>query len=96
MFVSGAQRSAKFIKTDIHLSGVNQYAVKLARNSIFHAKTKQIVLKHQFIRGHILEGEIALDYIHTINNPADFSVNRCLAPSLKSTDMLWGLDLCKN
>lgn len=56
---------------DTHLSCDNQGAVKLAKNPIFHAKTKHIEAKHHFIRERVLEGEISLKYIHTDDNPAD-------------------------
>lgn len=58
-------------EADIHLSCDNQGTVKLAQNLVFHAKIKHIEAKHHFIRVHVLEGEITLDYIHTKNNPCD-------------------------
>jgi hypothetical protein len=58
-------------KAEFHLLCNNQVAVKLDQNSIFHAKTKHIEAKNHFIREHVLEGEIALDYIHTDSNPAN-------------------------
>lgn len=42
----------------LHLSCDNQGVVKLAHNSIFHAKTKHIETKHRFVREQVLEGEI--------------------------------------
>jgi hypothetical protein len=42
---------------DAHLSCDNQGAVKLARNPVFHAKTKHIEAKHHFICERVLEGE---------------------------------------
>lgn len=58
-------------ETDIHLFYDNQGAVKLAQNPVFHAKIKHIEAKHHFIRVRVLEGDKALDYIHTNNNLAD-------------------------
>lgn len=49
----------------------NQGALKLAKNPVFHAKTKHIEGKHHYISEHVLEGGIQLQHIHTNDNPAD-------------------------
>lgn len=56
---------------DLHLHCDNQGSIKLAKNPIFHARTKHIEGKHHFIRERVLEGEITLSYINTNENPAD-------------------------
>ncbi|MCO5614368.1 hypothetical protein L7F22_068647 [Adiantum nelumboides] len=49
----------------------SQSAITLARNPVFHAKTKQIGVKYRFIR-HVLEDmAIELVKVHTDDNPAD-------------------------
>lgn len=58
-------------KLDLHLNCDNQGAIKLAKNPVFHAKTKHIEGKHHFVRERVLEGEIQLRYINTNENPAD-------------------------
>lgn len=55
---------------DLQLFCDNQSAIKLAKNRVFHAKTKHIESKHHFIRERVLEGEIDLKYIHTEENLA--------------------------
>lgn len=45
--------------------------MKLAKNPTFHAKTKHIEGKYHFIRERVLEGEISVKYINTLDNPAD-------------------------
>ena len=44
----------------------------LARNPIFHAKTKHIQVKYQFIRDVLGSKKIELVKVHTNDNPADF------------------------
>jgi hypothetical protein len=49
----------------------NQSAIKLAKNPVFHARTKHIEVHHHFIREKLLRGEICLNYISTDDQPAD-------------------------
>jgi hypothetical protein len=49
----------------------NQGSIRLAKNPIYHARTKHIEIHHHFIRERVLEGEISLDYIPTDQQPAD-------------------------
>lgn len=56
---------------DLHLFCHNQSVIKLAKNPVFHAKTKHIESRHHFIRERVLEGDTELKYIHTEENIAD-------------------------
>jgi hypothetical protein len=47
------------------LSCDNQSSLKLAKNPLFHARTKHIEVGHHFVREKALEGKIKLDYIPT-------------------------------
>jgi hypothetical protein len=49
----------------------NQSAIKLAKNPVFHARTKHIEVHHHFVRERVLGGEISLDYILTDQQLAD-------------------------
>lgn len=49
----------------------NQSAIKLAKNPVFHARTKHIEVHHHFVRERLLRGEIELHYISTDDQPAD-------------------------
>jgi hypothetical protein len=44
------------------LSCDNQSSLKLAKNPLFHARTKHIKVGHHFVREKALEGKIKLDY----------------------------------
>jgi hypothetical protein len=45
--------------------------MKLAKNPVFHTRTKHIKIHHHFIGEHVLEGEVGLKYINTNSQPAD-------------------------
>jgi ATP-binding cassette subfamily B (MDR/TAP) protein 1 len=49
----------------------SQSAIMLARNPVFHAKTKHIEVKYHFIRDVLDSKNIELVKVHTNNNPAD-------------------------
>ena len=43
----------------------NKSIIYLTRNSILHSRTKHIVIRYYFIKEHISNGEIMLDYVCT-------------------------------
>ena len=49
----------------------SQSAIMLARNPIFHAKTKHIQVEYHFIRDVLDNKKIELVKLHTNDNPAD-------------------------
>ncbi|MCO5546935.1 hypothetical protein L7F22_000374 [Adiantum nelumboides] len=49
----------------------SQSAIMLARNPVFHAKTKHIEVKYHFIRSVLDDKSITLVKVHTDDNPAD-------------------------
>lgn len=55
----------------LQIQSDNQGAIKLAKNPIFHVRTKYIEIHHHFVRERILEGEIGLRYINTHAQKAD-------------------------
>ena len=55
----------------IEISCDSQSVVKLARNPVFHARSKHIKIHHHYVRERLLEGEISLKYINTSQQPAD-------------------------
>jgi hypothetical protein len=65
---------------DMHLRCDNSSAIKLARNPVFHARSKHIELHHHFIRERIIEGEIDVDYISTEDQPADLLTKALAQP----------------
>jgi hypothetical protein len=55
----------------------NQGCIALARNPVFHKRTKHIDIRYHFIRERILDGTIDLKYIPTSDQYADI-MTKCL------------------
>jgi hypothetical protein len=49
----------------------NQSAILLAKNSMFHERTKHIAIRYHFIREKLEEGEISVEYVPTNEQVAD-------------------------
>lgn len=49
----------------------SQSAIMLAKNQVYHARTKHIDVRYHFIREIIEEGGVVIQKIHTTENPAD-------------------------
>jgi hypothetical protein len=45
--------------------------IQLAKNPVFHARTKHIEVHYHFIREKVLAGEIDLIYVNTLDQVAD-------------------------
>jgi hypothetical protein len=58
-------QGTRFLGTD------NQGGMSLAKNPVFHARTKHIDIRHHFIRDVISDGIVEQTYISTDNMPAD-------------------------
>lgn len=56
---------------DLHINYDNVSAIKLAKNPIFHARTKHLEIHHHFIRERVLAGEISVHHVSTHEQPAD-------------------------
>ena len=49
----------------------NQSAIKIAKNHIFHGKTKHLEVHYHFIREKVLQGHIEMKYIKTRDQVVD-------------------------
>ena len=49
----------------------SQSAIQLAKNQVYHARTKHINVRYHFVREIIEEGGVRIQKIHTTENPAD-------------------------
>jgi hypothetical protein len=82
----------------IPVSCNNQSSIKLAKNPVFHVRTKHIEVCHHFVRECALRGEIQLDYISTDINPADILTKALPRPKFEKHRTNLGLvsltDLC--
>ncbi|MCO5591482.1 hypothetical protein L7F22_045466 [Adiantum nelumboides] len=57
----------------------SQSAIQLARNSVFHAKTKHVDVRYHFIRDVLEDKRLQLVKVHTDDNPADL-LRKTLSP----------------
>lgn len=56
---------------DLHLLCDNVSAIKLAKNPVFHARTKHLEIHHHFVREQVLALEVTVQHISTSEQPAD-------------------------
>ncbi|KAJ0726248.1 putative RNA-directed DNA polymerase [Helianthus annuus] len=61
----------------------NESAVKLAKNPVYHGKTKHIGMRYHFVRGLISEGLISLKNVPGAKNPADMFTKVVVLDKLK-------------
>jgi hypothetical protein len=55
----------------VELKVDNKSALALARNSVFHERSKHIDLRYHFIRNCLTEGTVSASYINTVDQLAD-------------------------
>ena len=69
----------------------SQSAINLAKNSVFHSRTKHIELKYHFIRFVLDEELLKLEKVHTSQNPADMLTKVVTREKLSSCSFSIGL-----
>jgi ATP-binding cassette subfamily B (MDR/TAP) protein 1 len=69
----------------------SQSAIHLAKNPVFHARTKHIDLRYHFIRSLLEEGELLLEKILGSQNPADMLTKSVTIEKLKLCSTSVGL-----
>jgi hypothetical protein len=40
-------------------------AISISKNSVMHSKTKHIPIKYHFLREHVIEKNMRVEYVHT-------------------------------
>ncbi|KAI5081064.1 hypothetical protein GOP47_0004247 [Adiantum capillus-veneris] len=79
------QDTANTIYTD------NQSALAVAKNPVFHARTKNIEVHYYYVRERLLAEEINLAYVKTQDNLADLFTNALSREKLKAFCKALGL-----
>ena len=69
----------------------SQSAIHLAKNAIFHSRTKHIDIQYHFIRSLLEEKQFTLEKIHTNDNPTDMFTKVVTVEKLKSCSAFVGL-----
>ena len=68
----------------IYLKCDNTSVINLTKNLIQHYRAKYIEIRHHFIRDHIQNSDIVLEFIPTKNQLADISLNHWM-----KIDLIW-------
>jgi len=68
---------------DYVLYSDNQSAIDLAKNPVYHVKTKHIDVRYYFIRQLLEDGELLLEKILGSKNPADMLTKSVTVNKLK-------------
>lgn len=76
---------------DLHLHCDNVSAIKLARNPVFHARSKHIELHHHYVRERVLAGEIKVGYLRTEEQTADVLTKALSQPTLEKHRRAMGI-----
>ena len=82
MALAAAVQEAKFLRqlladmqgTDVKSVNIhvgNQGAIALAKNPVYHQRSKHIDIRYHFIRSEVQEGAVSLSYVQSERNIAD-------------------------
>ena len=71
VWLQGMAKTLGLVQEHINVYCDSQSAIHLAKNQVYHARTKHIDVRFHFVREIIDEGKIRLQKIKTADNPAD-------------------------
>ncbi|GJR03668.1 retrovirus-related pol polyprotein from transposon TNT 1-94 [Tanacetum coccineum] len=74
----------------------SQSAIHLAKNQVYHARTKHIDVRYHFIREILEEGGVRIQKIHTLENPADMLTKVVAGIKIEELIFRQGGDLLNN
>lgn len=83
IWLRGLCNELGFKQTSATIHCDSQSAIALARNPVYHERTKQIDTKFHFIRDLVEAGDVILQKIHTNLNPADFLTKTVPGPKFQ-------------
>ena len=71
IWLQGLLRELGIGQEEITIFCDSQSAIQLAKNQVYHARTKHIDVRYHFIREIIEDSGVIMQKIHTTDNPAD-------------------------
>lgn len=71
MWLKGICEELGFKQEAVELQCDSQSAIYLAKNNMFHERTKHVRVKYNFVRELVAHGFVKVMKIHTSKNPAD-------------------------
>jgi len=71
IWLHGLLKDLGVVQKQLELYSDSQSVIHLAKNQVFHARTKHIDVRYYFVREILEEEEIVLQKIHTTENLAD-------------------------
>ena len=80
-----------FVDDPVVIHCDNMSSIQLARNPVFHARTKHIEVHYHFIRKRVLAGDIDLVYVSTQDQVADIFTKALGAEKLRGFRSMLGL-----
>ncbi|KAG8497200.1 hypothetical protein CXB51_008576 [Gossypium anomalum] len=83
IWLQGMVKSLGLVQEHINVYCDSQSAIHLAKNQVYHARTKHIDVRFHFVREIIDEGKICLQKIKTADNPADMMTKVVTATNFK-------------
>ena len=80
IWMKGIYEELGFDSGKVKMHYDSQSALALAKNAVYHEKTKHVATEYNFIRDIIAQGTIILYKIHTSKNPTDFLTKALPSP----------------
>ena len=76
---------------NVKIFSYNQSAIRLVKNSAFHARTKHIDIKYHFTRSFLKKDVFTLENIHISQNPADMLTKAVTREKLSTCSVSVGI-----
>ncbi|KAG8492016.1 hypothetical protein CXB51_015329 [Gossypium anomalum] len=83
LWLQGMVKTLGLVQEHINLYCDSQSAIHLAKNQVYHARTKHIDVRFHFVREIINEGKICLQKIKTADNPTNMMTKVVTATKFK-------------
>lgn len=93
-WLKGLSSDFGYSQDSVEIFSDSHSAIALARNNVFHERTKHIATKMHFIRDKVEDGEVQVSKMHTSENPADLLTKVLAVNKFKQLLILLGVSDC--